>query len=316
MICSPTDNSKYMPAETFTLSSFAKINLLLRILGKRGDGFHEIRTVFQTVSLKDNLTFGENRKVILICNDKTIPSDEGNLIVKAAKKLREKYKIKTGAEIFLEKNIPSPGGLGGGSSNAATALIGLTKLWRIKFNFAELLEIGKTLGSDVPFFFYGGTALGTGRGNEISQMDDLKETHLLIVTPDVSVSTGDAFTRLNAAHLTNKSSKSILQICCDEAKTVNLPQSNWINDFENTVFKIEPEIKRVKQRLLDCNAKQASLSGSGASVFAIFEDANQLQMAFDALKNEQSWRVFIVRTVSRREYQASLNFGDEFSSRR
>lgn len=305
-----------MSAETFTLPSFAKINLLLRILGKRDDGFHELCTVFQTVSLKDNLTFRENPKIALTCSDKTIPTNERNLIVRAAETLQKKYKIKKGAEIFLEKNIPSPGGLGGGSSNAAAALFGLTKLWRIQFVFAELLEIGKTLGADVPFFFYGGTALGTGRGDKISQMNDLEETHLLIVTPDVSVSTVNAFARLNAAHLTNKSSKSILQICRDEANTVNLPHSNWVNDFENTVFKIEPEIKRVKQKLLNCNAKQASLSGSGASVFATFEDANQLQRAFGALKNERSWRVFIVRTVSGNEYRASLNFGDEFASLR
>lgn len=302
-----------MFAEKFTLPSFAKINLLLRILGKREDGFHELCTIFQTISLKDNLIFGENQKIILTCTDNTIPTDETNLIVQAAKKLQEKYKVKKGAEIYLEKQIPSPGGLGGGSSNAATALIGLTKLWQIKFDFAELLEIGKTLGADVPFFLYGGTALGLGRGDEISQMNDLEENHLLIVTPDIKVSTRAAFTCLNAAHLTNKSSKSILQICQDEAKTVDLKQTNLVNDFENTVFQIEPEIKCVKQRLLNLGARQAILSGSGASVFAIFENQNQLQIAFDNLKNEQRWCVLAAKTVSRREYQNLLNFGDDFA---
>jgi len=294
---------KIMAEIIFTLPSFAKINLFLRILGRRTDGFHEIRTVFQTVSLHDNLSFSRYDEIVLTCQNKTIPTDERNLIIKAALELKQKLNVKIGAKIHLEKNIPAPGGLGGGSSNAAVALFGLLKLWEIEIDSAELLKIGEKLGSDVPFFFGGGTALGTGRGTEIFPLDDWTENHILIITPNVNVPTAEAFARLNAPRLTNKTSKSILQICRDDAQRLDLRQSLLVNDFEKTVFKIEGEIERVKTKLLELKAEHALLSGSGASVFAIFEDKAQLQNAFSALKIEPDWRKFVVRTISRRKYR-------------
>jgi 4-diphosphocytidyl-2-C-methyl-D-erythritol kinase len=297
-----------MPPNSFTLPSFAKINWFLRILGKRDDGFHELCTVFQTVSLHDRLTFSESDQIILTCDDENIPTDDKNLIVKAAKILRGKHGIKKGAKIHLEKRIPAPGGLGGGSSNAAVALLGLSKLWRIESDFDELPEIGKRLGSDVPFFFHGGTAFGAGRGTEVFELDDLEENYILIATPDIAVSTAEAFARINAAHLTNKASKSILQICRNEAQALNLRQAELVNDFEKTVFENEFEIRRVKEKLLACGSVRALMSGSGASVFGVFETEQKLKIASDELKSEQSWRVFSVRTISRREYQALLGF--------
>ncbi|MBA2736003.1 MAG: 4-(cytidine 5'-diphospho)-2-C-methyl-D-erythritol kinase, partial [Pyrinomonadaceae bacterium] len=156
--------AKAVSENSFTLPSFAKINWYLRVLGKRDDDFHELCTLFQTVSLHDDLTFAESDEISLTCDNQAMPIDETNLVVKTAKILREKYAVKSGAAIYLEKRIPAPGGLGGGSSNAAVTLIGLAKLWNIKISSAELLEIGGKIGADVPFFFCGGTALGTGRG--------------------------------------------------------------------------------------------------------------------------------------------------------
>ncbi len=295
-----------MAENKFTLPSFAKINWFLRVLGKRADNFHELCTVFQTVSLHDNLTFEESDQIILTCSDGNIPTDENNLVVKAAFALKRKLDIKNGAKIYLEKNIPAPGGLGGGSSNAAVALFGLKKLWELDVKFEELLIIAKDLGSDVPFFLYGGTAFGTGRGTEISPMEDITEKYLLIVTPSVNVSTAEAFARLGLSDLTNKSSKSILQICRYDAQTLNLRQSVLVNDFEKSVFEIQTEIGRVKSKLLELNAERALLSGSGASVFAIFESKQLLKSAFEDLKTEQSWRKFVVETVSRRKYKEML----------
>lgn len=301
-----------MTKKIFTIPSFAKINWFLRILGKRADGFHELCTAFQTVSLHDDITFRENDELILTCSNDKIPVDENNLIIRAAHELRQKFHINKGAAIHLEKKIPAPGGLGGGSSNAATALFGLVRLWQIKTNFDELLEIGKKLGSDVPFFFFGGTALGTGRGTEITPLRDFTENHLLIVTPNVEVSTAEAFARLSAPHLTNKSSKSILQICLDQAQMLDLRHSELINDFEKSVFKIEPEIERVKNKLLSLNADCALLSGSGASVFAVFEDKEQLQNAFEAIKMEKDWQLFSVETVSRQKYRDVFSLDNMF----
>jgi 4-diphosphocytidyl-2-C-methyl-D-erythritol kinase len=297
-----------MLENSFTLPSFAKINWLLRILGKRNDGFHELCTVFQTVSLHDNLTFDDSEQIILTCSDESIPIDDRNLIVKAAKLLREKHHIKQGAKIHLEKRIPAPGGLGGGSSNAAVAMLGLAKLWTIKTDVAELSKLGGKLGSDVPFFFHGGTAYGAGRGTEIFELNDLEEKHILIVTPNIAVSTADAFARINAAHLTNYDSKSILQICRNEAHALHLRQTELVNDFEKTVFENEFETWRVKEKLLACGSIKALLSGSGASVFGVFDNEEQLKSATVEMKLEQNWRVFSVRTISQHEYQTLLSF--------
>lgn len=297
-----------MSNHSFRLPSYAKINLILRILGKRTDGFHELCTIFQTISLCDYLTFDQHKKINFTCDDKRIPTGDENLIVKAAKILKNEFAIKDGASIHLEKNIPAPGGLGGGSSNAAIALIGLLKLWKIEIELSDLCEIAKPIGSDVPFFLFGGTSLGTGRGTEICPLKDFSSENMLIVTPDAIVSTKNAFARIKVPDLTNKSSKSILKICRDEANSLYLRQPNLKNDFEATVFKLEPETARAKKKLLDCGAKYALLSGSGASVFAIFDSILRRQKAFDEIKQERDWRVFEVETVSRQDYRNSLNF--------
>ena len=297
-----------MSKKSFTLPSFAKINWYLRVLGKREDGFHELCTLFQTISLYDNLTFAAADKITLTCNDFSVPVDETNLVVKTAMILRDKYAVKSGAAIHLEKRIPAPGGLGGGSSNAAVTLLGLTKLWNIKIEVKELLGLGGKIGSDVPFFFYGGTALGTGRGSEITPVKDFTENFLLIVTPRIDVSTNDAFARLNAPRLTNFASKSILNLCRIDAENLSLRQANLKNDFEPSVFAVQREIQRVKEKLLELGAVQANLSGSGASVYAIFDKEETRQATLKALEVETNWRKFAVATVSRQEYRESLNF--------
>ncbi len=295
-----------MTDKSFTLPSFAKINWLLRILGKREDGFHELFTIFQTVSLFDEITFDESDELNLTCNIENIPVDETNLIVKAAMLLKNEFAVEKGAKIHLEKRIPAPGGLGGGSSNAAVSLLGLAILWNLDFEFERLVEIGARLGSDVPFFFYGGTARGLGRGTKIVHLQDFSEKFLLIVTPEIHVSTAAAFARINAPYLTKESSKSILKICQNEADNFNLRQNDFANDFEKSVFEFEPEVRRVKEKLLASGAKQAVLSGSGASVFAVFDKEETRQATLKALEEETNWRKFAVATVSRDEYRAAL----------
>src|SRR5262245_24486181 len=146
-------------SSAFSLPSFAKINWFLRVLGKRPDGYHELCTLFQTISLCDVIHFAESDALRLTCGDPGIPTDDQNLIIKAVHALSALTGKTRGAEIHLEKRIPSPGGLGGGSSNAAVALIGLARLWEIHLKTPELLRIAAQLGSDVPFFLYGGTAI-------------------------------------------------------------------------------------------------------------------------------------------------------------
>ena len=290
----------------FTLPSFAKINWMLRILGKREDGFHELFTVFQTVSLHDTLTFAESDELELTCDDPAVPVDGRNLILKAASMLREQFAVKQGAKIHLEKRIPSPGGLGGGSSNASVALIGLKRLWQIDVSADHLQAIAADLGSDVPFFLFGGTAVGTGRGECIEPVEDIAEQLMLIVTPDASVSTIDAFARINTETLTSEARNLNLTVCRDAADSLDPLHSVLINDFESSVFDVHPEIKRVKDTLLELGAVNAAMSGSGASVFAVFDKQETRQAAQAALDQESTWDKFAVATISRDQYREAL----------
>ena len=296
----------------FTLPSYAKLNLSLRVLGRRDDGFHELCTVFQTVSLHDDLIFVRQavnlseRSVTLMCSDPKVPTDGRNLIIKAADELRKRSQINQGAQIHLEKHIPSPGGLGGGSSNAAVALIGLAKLWNIPVGADELIEIAETLGSDVPFFLHGGTALGTGRGERIEPMDDFPTKFLAIVTPDIDIPTRPVFEALNSPNLTIPAPESILNVCRFDVNSVDFLQSAMKNDIESVVFAVFPEVERVKQTLLELGAVHAGMSGSGASVFAIFDKEETRQTALKALEIEPSWRKFAVAAISRSEYRENV----------
>ena len=293
-------------SHSLSLPSFAKINWTLRILGRRDDGFHELFTVFQTVSLCDTITFEQSDDVSVTCSDPAVPTDERNLVIKAARSLGRATNSTRGAKLHLDKKIPSPGGLGGGSSNAAVTLIGLTRLWDLEISDDILHELAADLGSDVPFFLTGGTAIGTGRGEHVGQVDDLEVENLLLVTPDVAVSTGDAFERLAAPTLTFEERNRILTVCRNEADSLDLHHSVLRNDFEPSVFAAHPEIQRVKNSLLELGAANAALSGSGGSVFASFDNKETRQAAQKALDIESTWRKFAVSTISRSKYREAL----------
>ena len=296
----------------FTLPSFAKINLGLRILGKRPDGYHEIRTVLQTISLHDNLQFTATtgNDILLSCAEPGIPCDRRNLIVRAAYKLRDRYGINRGAKIHLEKTIPVQGGLGGGSSNAAVTLFGLADLWEIKKDIAELTEVASELGADVPFFLHGGRASASGIGTLILPLPDCESMHLVVVSPTASVPTEEAYKALNSPALTTSNSESILSISRTEADLANSdlrhPYNHLRNDFEQVIFDIEPEIERAKRVLLQAGAVNALLAGSGSSVFGIFENQEGQQRAICELSVERNWRVFSCVTLSRDEYLRAL----------
>jgi 4-diphosphocytidyl-2-C-methyl-D-erythritol kinase len=287
------------------LPSFAKINWILRILGRRPDGYHEVATVLQSVSLCDELEFElrEDERVSLTCDDPAIPVDETNLIVKAAGALSDRH----GADIKLVKRIPARGGLGGGSSNAAVTLLALNRLWRLNREGRDLRRIAAQLGADVPFFLTGGTAVATGTGSDIHTVPDVIEQCLLVVTPTVSVSTTTAYAALNAASLTRNDSVSILASSFTEPFSDDSMQWPLHNDFEGVIFEREPEIRRAKEALIAAGAQNALLAGSGSSVFGIFTGATARDRALDNLSSEVGWRVFACHTLSRSEYLRALS---------
>jgi len=295
---------------SFTVPSFAKINWSLRILGRRPDGYHEIRTLMQTVSLHDELHFeaNNNREVILSSNDTLLPTDESNLIVRAASAVRDRFRVSSGASIRLEKRIPTKAGLGGASSNAAVTLVALARLWNLKINLSELIEIAATLGADVPFFLIGGRVLATGTGTEVSSVpdDNRANTYVLIVTPQATVATIDAYRALRVPALTSISPDSILSSSRADAISLLVDPSTLRNDFEDAIFESEPEIERVKMALNDAGATGSLLAGSGSSVFGIFENEYLQERAAKELRAEIGWRVFPAVTISRREYLQAL----------
>jgi 4-diphosphocytidyl-2-C-methyl-D-erythritol kinase len=293
----------------FTVPSFAKINWSLRVLGKREDGYHEIHTVLQTVSLHDVLHFQRDAdpQVKLICNDPQVPADHTNLIMLAAQLLQARFNPNAGATIRLEKKIPAGGGLGGGSSNAAVTLLVLSQLWNLDLLLPEMINLGSQIGSDVPFFLVGGRAVATGVGSDITPVADCVETSLVIVTPRTAVSTAKAYEALNSAALTSPNSALILTSSRSEADLSLCDQWPLHNDFEKVIFEMEPEIKRVRKALLDAGAQNVLLAGSGSSVFGIFESAEAQHRALEAIKVEDGWRVFPCSTLSRDKYRQSLS---------
>ena len=297
-----------MFSESFTLRAFAKINWTLHVLGRRADGYHEIQTVFQTVTLHDKLTFEASldEGIALECDDPDIPIDQNNLIARAAEALRQRFGIRKGASIRLEKRIPSAGGLGGGSSDAAIALLGLSYLWGLELTRSDLEELGAMLGADVPFFFTGGTAVGSGLGTQITSLPDAPTERLLIVTPDVKVSTAEAYKALNSPALTKVRGDTILSNSRLRVDFSDSLYRNLKNDFEVVIFGLHPEIMRARDVLKHLGARDAMLAGSGASVFGVFENVEAQERAADAIGSETGWRVFKCATLSRARYLKDL----------
>lgn len=297
-----------MITTSLRLPSFAKINRLLRILGKRPDGYHEIFTVLQTVSLCDELTFElrQDGKLTLACDDPEIPTDETNLIIKAAVALQKRLQTPLGVDIKLTKRIPAQGGLGGASSNAAITLIALKGLWRAGWR-ARFDDLAMELGADVPFFTGGGRCLATGIGATLHPLQEGPRQSLIIITPNARVSTAAAYASLKAGSLTTVDAMPILSSSFEQVFTADSEQ--WPvphNDFERVIFEMEPEIERAKNALLEAGARSALLAGSGSSVFGVCDDEVTRDRVLDNLKSEVGWKVFSCETLSRKEYYKAI----------
>ena len=290
------------------IPSFAKINLRLDILGKRADGYHELRTIFQTVSLHDELRLRASRSneiSLTIHGNEQLAREPvtKNLAYRAVDALRHELKIRCGVELELHKTIPAGGGLGGGSSNAAAALFGYLQLAGRKLPMAVLIELAASLGADVPIFLFGGRALGAGRGDEIYPLPDIAKLALLIVAPrDIRVPTPDAFRWLNApvrnaATLTKLAADPKLWEFC--ALSWSAQGNGLSNDFEKPVFKRYNRLDQIKRVLLQKGAAEASLAGSGSAVFGVFPSPTMARRAAVGFPHDLT---FVCETISRDRY--------------
>lgn len=282
-----------------SLPAFAKINLCLQVLGKRADGYHELRTVFQTISLHDTLrlTLTRHPGISLETDNPALPSGRENLVWRALEALRRELRLRGGVRAELTKCIPAARGLGGGSSNAAAALVGMLRLSRRKLPAARLVKLAAGLGADVPFFLFGGRALGIGRGDEVYPLPDLPGRAILIVSPrDVGISTREAY-RWVSRRLTMREQASKLHDFCALCWSL---QGGVSNDFEAAVFRRHPRLARLKQGLLRQGALEAALAGSGSAVFGVFRNPAQARRAAQGFPKDQ---VFVCKTLSRGEYR-------------
>lgn len=285
-----------------TVVSPAKLNLVLDVVKKRPDGFHEIRTIFERISLVDRITLTRNksRKISVCCAHPHVPKGSGNLAFKAAMMLFKDFSISEGLDINITKNIPVAAGLGGGSSNAAAVLLGLNRLWKIGLNNAQLAGYAARLGSDVAFFLYDTSyALGGGRGELIRQLDVKAKLWHVLVTPRVKMLTKDVFARFGETsilNLTNK--KDNVNILLPFLKKGDLTRlaGTLSNDLEPVILSLRPNLIHIKSKLLDAGATGVCFSGSGPSVFACVESqghAESLRAKFD----RRYTQVFVVSTL-------------------
>ncbi len=285
-----------------TLRAVAKINLSLRIKDARPDGFHDVQTVLQAIDLFDRVTIADRRGPFKIrCDVRGVPLDRTNLVWKAARLLwqaGDRPGEPRNCVITLQKNIPLQAGLGGGSSDAAAALLGLRRLWKLQVTDDALTVLAAQIGSDVPYFFVGGTALALGRGEEVYALEDLPRLWVVLVIPPFGVATRDAYAWLDAAR--QKGVRPLFSAVPIEKRglTPFYPFSAG-NDLEAPVIERHPLIGVVKNRLANSGARVAAMSGSGSTVFGVFESQRDARSAALSLKRDGA-RLLLARFLPRR----------------
>ena len=293
-----------MTARSARVRALAKVNLELRVLGHRPDGYHELRTVFQTISLADTIDIAftrARRTSISVTADVEIPG--GNIMERAAALALDAMGTAGRVEMRLKKRIPMGAGLGGGSSDAAAVLLALPVLAGKILAPARLLELAAELGSDVPFFLLGGTAVGLGRGTEIYPLPDRPAGYVALIAPGIHVSTAEAYRDLGRPELTSGAAQSIISVFQSSVwEQGQCPaESLGHNDFEVVVFEKHPRLRAFKRQLERLGATPAMLSGSGSALFGVFGERGQARRACELLGKEQA---LPVRFVSRARYRA------------
>jgi len=296
---SPASSSAFPSIRVFAP---AKINLVLRILDRRTDGYHNLWSLMQTVRVEDEITLaltGAHSGVTLRCDEPSLKTDDSNLVSRAAVAVMEQSGQTGGLDITLAKRIPMGAGLGGGSSDAAATIIGLNQLFSLGWSGEQMAHIGQTLGSDVSFFFFAPSATVAGRGEQVAPIRIKGTRWVVLVNPGFPVETKWAYQQLTA----NRA--GVVPLSQSHAMLEQAAELGWEqvleaaeNDFEGPVFKAYPLLQEIKHRLLALEADLALLSGSGATVFGVFRDEAKARQAQALLMNEPQFKVFVAQTSS------------------
>lgn len=279
------------------LISRAKINLSIDVTGKRDDGYHIVDMIMQTIDLYDNLKINELKEdlIIIKSSNTDIPLNEDNIMYKAAKLLKESFNIKKGLEIIIEKNIPVAAGMAGGSSNAAAVLVGLNKLWDLNLDETKLKELGLKLGADVPFCISGGSALAQGIGEKLTKIKGLpKELNILICKPNIFVSTKEVYQSLNLKKINNRPDNNKL-IEALEREDVYFVSKNMANVLEEVTSLKYEEIGQIERVMVKNKALGSMMSGSGPTVFGLFDNEEWAINAKQELLTEYN-QVYLVKS--------------------
>ncbi len=285
------------------LKAYAKINLGLDVLRKREDGYHEVRMIMQTVRLFDRLTMSKIRKnhIYLETNLTFLPTDERNIVYRAVKMIKEDFGITDGLRIELDKKIPVCAGMAGGSTDAAAALVGMNKLFQLKLSEKQLMEYGVKLGADVPYCIMKGTALSEGIGEKLSRLSPMPDCYILIVKPNINVSTKFVYENLNLPDLESHPDIDLL-IQAIEKKDLHTLASNLGNVLESVTVKRYPVIEEIKQAMVAKGALGALMSGSGPTVFGLFDSEAKVREAYREMRKIQAARqVYITEPFQMRK---------------
>ena len=290
-------NNNNHKKNVISLKAPAKVNLFLEILGKRDDGFHEIETIMQEIDLADSLQFEETQEgVTLECNDKNIPANQDNLVCKAANLILEECGIRKGVIINLEKNIPVGAGLGGGSSDAATTLKALNSLWKVGLNNEELMEFAAKLGSDIPFFINGKTALCRGRGELITPVEVRNRMDYIILFPRVHISTETIYKNLKIDLTKKRKDVSFFLDALKYSEVASISKLLF-NRLEEIIFATYPDLLQVKSTLESFDFCGLSISGSGSAFFGLCNDRHQAEVIKSKIELSGMGNVFVATNV-------------------
>jgi 4-diphosphocytidyl-2-C-methyl-D-erythritol kinase len=274
--------------DSIEIKAFAKVNLGLRILGKRKDGYHNIETFIQTISIWDKLSISLAEESIVVNSDEPdLPVGEANLCHRACEALGERIVRKIGVKIEIEKNIPMGAGMGGGSSDAAAVLVGLNILLSLNLSNQELIEIAQGIGSDVPFFIEGGTAFVSGRGEKIESVKVEPYFDYVVVFPGFSIDTDMAYKKIK--FLTRNKNYIKLSNYRFDKGDVGSMKLHLRNDFEEVMLTDYVNLREIRQFLIQNGASMVSLSGSGSSIYGIFDDLEKMNVSYNCLKQKGYW---------------------------
>ncbi|MGE6261214.1 4-(cytidine 5'-diphospho)-2-C-methyl-D-erythritol kinase [Heyndrickxia sporothermodurans] len=284
---------------TIFIKAPAKINLTLDVLNKRPDGYHEVEMIMTTIDLSDRIGLSEisENEIRINSQNRYVPDDQRNLAYQAAKVLKEKYNIKQGVTITIDKAIPVAAGLAGGSSDAAATLRGLNKLWGLGLSLDELAKIGAEIGSDVAFCVYGGTAMAKGRGEKITHLSAPPNCWVILAKPLIGVSTADVYRNLDLSSVRHPNSQAMIN-------AINSGDYHSVckeigNVLESVTLKMHPEVQHIKEQMERFGADAVLMSGSGPTVFGLVQYDSRLQRIYNGLRGFCD-QVFAVRMLGDR----------------